>query len=235
MSQRMHLDDTQGALVSPPMTTVLEIIFWVSLAALVWTHLAYPLAAWGWSRLRPWPVSEGEILPTVSLIIPAYNEEAVIEAKLENALQLDYPRELLEIVVTSDDSSDATHEIVARYADRGVRLIHCPRGGKVAAQDRAVRETSGEIVAFGDANVIWAPDSVRQMVRPFADSKVGMACGYVRLVNPAGGTNQEGVYWRYEMWLRARESQIHSITGSNGAIYAVRREAYREVDPALRP
>ena len=86
-------------------------------------------------------------------------------------------------------------------------------------------------MAFGDANVIWAPDSVRQMVRPFADPKVGMACGYVRLVNPAGGTNQEGVYWRYEMWLRARESQIHSITGSNGAIYAVRREAYREVDP----
>src|SRR5207342_2470430 len=173
----MHLDDTQGALVSPPMTTVLEIIFWASLAALVWTHLAYPLAAWGWARLRPWPIAEAEILPTVSLIIPAYNEEAVIEAKLENALALDYPRDLLEIVVTSDDSSDATHEIVARYADRGVRLIHCPRGGKVAAQDRAVRETRGEIVAFGDANVIWAPDSVRQMVRPFADPKVGMACG----------------------------------------------------------
>ena len=124
------------------MTTVLEIIFWASLAALVWTHLAYPLAAWGWSRLRPWPVAEAEILPTVSLIIPAYNEEAVIEAKLENALQLDYPRDLLEIVVTSDDSSDATHEIVTRYADRGVRLIHCSRGGKVAAQDRAVRETT---------------------------------------------------------------------------------------------
>ena len=137
------------------MTTALEIVFWISLAALVWTHLAYPLAAWGWARLRPWPVAEAEILPTVSLIIPAYNEEAVIEAKLENALALDYPRELLEIVVTSDASTDRTHEIVAGYADRGVRLIHCPRGGKVAAQDRAVRETRGEIVAFGDANVIW--------------------------------------------------------------------------------
>ncbi len=94
-----------------------------------------------------------------------------------------------------------------------------------------MRETTGEIVAFGDANVIWATDSIRQMVRPFADPKIGMACGYVRLVNPAGGTNQEGVYWRYEMWLRTRESTMHSITGSNGAIYAVRRDAYREVDP----
>jgi cellulose synthase/poly-beta-1,6-N-acetylglucosamine synthase-like glycosyltransferase len=213
------------------MITLLEIVFWVSLAALVWTHLAYPLAVWVWAKVRPWPIAKADILPTVSLILPAYNEEDVIEAKLENALSLDYPAELLEIVVTSDDSSDATHEIVARYADRGVRLIHCPRGGKVAAQDRAVRETSGEIVAFGDANVIWDTDSIRQIVRPFADPKVGMACGYVRLVNPAGGTNQEGVYWRYEMWLRARESQLHSITGSNGAIYAVRRDAYREVDP----
>jgi len=176
-------------------------------------------------------VAEADWLPTVSLIVPAYNEQAVIESKLENALELDYPRDRLEILVTSDASSDATHEIVERYADRGVRLLVCPRGGKVAAQDRAVRETTGEIVAFGDANVRWQPEALRQLVRPFADPRVGMACGYVRLVNPSGGTNQEGLYWRYEMWLRERESRVHSVTGSNGAIYAVRRDAYREVDP----
>jgi cellulose synthase/poly-beta-1,6-N-acetylglucosamine synthase-like glycosyltransferase len=101
----------------------------------------------------------------------------------------------------------------------------------VAAQDRAVAETSGEIVAFGDANVRWDADALRRLVRPFADAQVGMACGNVRLENPAGGTNQEGLYWRYEMWLRRRESLVHSMTGSNGAIYAVRREAYRQVDP----
>jgi cellulose synthase/poly-beta-1,6-N-acetylglucosamine synthase-like glycosyltransferase len=212
-------------------TVLLQILFWASLAALVWTHLAYPPAVAVWARLRPWPVANGAALPTVSLIIPAYNEQDVIEAKLDNALALDYPRELLEIVVTSDSSTDATHEIVARYADRGVRLLVCERGGKVAAQDRAVRETSGEIVAFGDANVLWETDAVRQLVRGFADPRVGMVCGYVRLVNPSGGTNQEGLYWRYEMWLRERESRLHSVTGSNGAIYAVRREAYREVDP----
>jgi len=213
------------------MTLVLEIVFWISLAALVWTHLLYPLAIAGWARARPWPVAAADILPDVSLIIPAYNEEDVIVAKLENALALDYPADRLDIVVTSDDSTDATHELVAGFADRGVRLIRCPRGGKVAAQDRAVAETAGEIVAFGDANVLWEPDALRRLVRPFADPAVGMACGNVRLVNPGGGTNQEGLYWRYEMWLRTRESRAHSMTGSNGAIYAVRREAYRDVDP----
>lgn len=213
------------------MILLAQLLFWGSLAALVWTHLAYPLVVALLARIRPWPVASADVLPTVSLIIPAYNEADVIETKLENALALDYPRELLEIVVTSDASTDATHDIVERYAGRGVRLIVCQRGGKVAAQDRAVRETTGEVVAFGDANVRWEADALRRLVRPFADPKVGMVCGYVRLVNPSGGTNQEGLYWRYEMWLRERESRLHSITGSNGAIYAVRRDAYREVDP----
>jgi len=212
-------------------TLAIEIAFWASLAALVWTHFGYPLAVAGLARLRPRPARRAEIQPSVALIVPAHNEEDVIEHKLENVLALDYPPSQLEVVVTSDASTDATDDIVSRFADRGVRLIRCERGGKVAAQDRAVRETRGEIVAFGDANVQWDADAVRELVAPFADPAVGMACGYVRLVNPAGGTNQEGLYWRYEMWLRARESLVHSVTGSNGAIYAVRREAYREVDP----
>jgi cellulose synthase/poly-beta-1,6-N-acetylglucosamine synthase-like glycosyltransferase len=209
----------------------IEIVFWASLAALVWTHLGYPIAVAALARVRPRPPRRADILPSVTLIVPAHNEEDVIERKLENVLALDYPPERLDVVVTSDASTDATHAIVARFADRGVRLIECERGGKVAAQDRAVRETAGEIVAFGDANVEWEPGALRELVAPFADPAVGMACGHVRLVNPSGGTNQEGVYWRYEMWLRARESLVHSMTGSNGAIYAVRREAYREVDP----
>jgi cellulose synthase/poly-beta-1,6-N-acetylglucosamine synthase-like glycosyltransferase len=164
-------------------------------------------------------------------VIPAHDEEDVIAGKLDDALALDYPRDRLEIVVASDASTDRTHEIVRGYESRGVRLLVCPRGGKVAAQNAAVRATSGEIVAFGDANTRWHPDALRRLVRPFADPEVGMACGRVRLVNPAGGTNREGLYWRYELWLRERESRVHSITGGNGAIYAVRRAAYREVDP----
>ena len=213
------------------MTLALEIVFWASLAALAWTHIGYPAAVAALARVRPRPPRRAPILPAVTLIVPAHNEEDVIERKLENVLGLDYPRDQLEVVVTSDDSRDATHDIVAGFEPRGVRLIRCERGGKVAAQDRAVRESTGEIVAFGDANVDWDPDALRELVAPFADPAVGMTCGQVRLVNAAGGTNQEGVYWRYEMWLRARESLVHSMTGSNGAIYAVRREAYREVDP----
>jgi cellulose synthase/poly-beta-1,6-N-acetylglucosamine synthase-like glycosyltransferase len=212
-------------------TLAVEIVFWVSLGALAWTHIGYPAAIAALARLRPRPPRRAPILPVVALIVPAHNEEDVIERKLENVLQLDYPSDQLEIVVASDDSVDATHDIVAGFEPRGVRLIRCERGGKVAAQDRAVRESAGEIVAFGDANVEWDTDALRELVAPFADPAVGMACGQVRLVNPSGGTNQEGVYWRYEMWLRARESLVHSMTGSNGAIYAVRREAYREVDP----
>ncbi|MGH3140749.1 MAG: glycosyltransferase family 2 protein [Gaiellales bacterium] len=213
------------------MTLALEIVFWASLSALAWTHIGYPAAIAALARLRPRPPRRAPILPVVTLIVPAHNEEDVIERKLENVLALDYPSDQLEIVVASDDSGDATHDIVARFEPRGVRLIRCERGGKVAAQDRAVRESAGEIVAFGDANVEWDTDALRELVEPFADPAVGMACGQVRLVNPSGGTNQEGVYWRYEMWLRASESLVHSMTGSNGAIYAVRREAYREVDP----
>jgi cellulose synthase/poly-beta-1,6-N-acetylglucosamine synthase-like glycosyltransferase len=212
-------------------TLALGIVFWASLAALAWTHIGYPAAVAALARVRPRPPRRAPILPAVTLIVPAHNEEGVIERKLENVLGLDYPRDQLEVVVASDDSRDATHDIVAGFEPRGVRLIRCERGGKVAAQDRAVRESTGEIVAFGDANVDWDPDALRELVAPFADPAVGMTCGQVQLVNAAGGTNQEGVYWRYEMWLRARESLVHSMTGSNGAIYAVRREAYREVDP----
>ncbi|MGZ4480888.1 MAG: glycosyltransferase family 2 protein [Gaiellales bacterium] len=214
------------------MILALEVVFWTSLGLLVWTHLGYPLLMAGLARLRARPVSKADILPTVSFLIPAYNEQEVIEAKLENTLALDYPPELIEVVVASDSSSDRTHEIVERYAGRGVKLLICPRGGKMPALDRAVRGTTGEIVCMGDANVMWSADSVRKLVRPYADPAVGMVTGRVELVNPNDGTNQEGLYWRYEMWLRANESAVHSETASNGAIHSIRRALYRELHPA---
>jgi cellulose synthase/poly-beta-1,6-N-acetylglucosamine synthase-like glycosyltransferase len=210
----------------------LEIVFWACLAGIVWTHALYPLVMALLARLRPHPVAAADILPTVTFLIPAHNEERVIEAKLENTLALDYPRELLEIVVTSDASTDRTHELVERYADRGVRLLICPRGGKMPALDRAVGQTSGEIVCMGDANVLWDADSVRRMVRPYADPSVGMVTGQVELINPNDGTNQEGLYWRYEMWLRTNESAVWSETASNGAIHSIRRSLYKELHPA---
>jgi cellulose synthase/poly-beta-1,6-N-acetylglucosamine synthase-like glycosyltransferase len=210
----------------------LKVIFWASLAALVWTHAAYPLFVAALARVRPRPPrGEAGHRPRVALVIAAYNEDDVIAAKLENALALDYPRELLRIVVASDASSDGTDEIVRAYAERGVELVRAPRGGKVNAQNHVVRTLADvDVVAFSDANCQWEPGALAELVAPLADPRVAYVCGRLRLRSPEG-TNQEGAYWRYEIWLRARESLVHSVTGGNGSIYAVRRERYEEVDP----
>jgi hypothetical protein len=209
-------------------------LFWASLAALAWTHAGYPLAAAALARRRSRPVGETDWTPSVSVIVAAHDEARVIERRLENLLALDYPAERLDVVVASDASSDGTDELVESIAEREprVRLLRLPRGGKVAAQNAAVRETDGEILAFTDANSTWAPDALRRLVRRFADPDVAYVCGRVRLER-ADGTNREGVYWRYELWLREQESLLGSVTGGNGAIYAVRREDYVEVDPVF--
>jgi glycosyltransferase involved in cell wall biosynthesis len=207
-------------------------IFWGALGALVWTHAAYPAAAGLAARRRSRPVRKGGTLPTVSIVVAAWNEDAVIERRLENLLDLDYPPELVEIVVASDAATDRTDELVEAVAEKDgrVRLLRCERGGKVAAQNQAVRETSGEIVAFSDANATWAAPALRKLVRNFADPDVAYVCGQLRL-EAADGTNREGAYWRYELALRDAESKLGSVTGGNGAIYAVRRGDYAEVDP----
>ena len=207
----------------------LKVLFWGSLGALAWTHVAYPAAAGLLARLRERrvDVGDGDGEPTVSVIVAAYNEDAVIERRLENLQALDYPREKLEIVVTSDASSDRTEELAEAA---GARVIRNRRGGKVAAQNRAVGETDGEIVAFSDANAIWAPEALRRLVRPFADPDVAYVCGRLRLEDAAAG-NREGLYWRFELWLREQESRLGSVTGGNGSIYAVRRSDYVDVDP----
>ena len=207
-------------------------VFWGSLGALAWTHAGYGLAMSALARVRPRPVAREEITPSVALVVSAHDEEAVIERRLENLLALDYPADRLRIVVASDGSTDRTDELVEEVAAREPRvaLLRCPREGKVAAQHRAVRETSSEVVAFTDANTEWRPDALRTLVRNLADPSVGYVCGQLRLESANGG-NQEGLYWRYEVWVREQESRAGSITAGNGAIYAVRREAYVEDDP----
>ncbi len=207
---------------------ILWIVLWSSLGLIVWTHVGYPLAAAVGARLRGYrPRRDDGYLPSVALIVVAHNEEDVIARRIENALALDYPADRLEIVVTSDGSTDGTREQVERFADRGVRLVANPRVGKTAAQDAAVRETSSEVLAFSDANSIWEPGALRMLVRNLADPEVGYVCGRLRLDGPT----TEGLYWRYELWLRAQESRLGSITAGNGAVYAVRRSAYLELGP----
>jgi cellulose synthase/poly-beta-1,6-N-acetylglucosamine synthase-like glycosyltransferase len=205
-----------------------DVLFWLSLAALAWTHALYPLAARALARLRPRPVRADEgLLPSVTVIVAAHDEESVIERRVDNLRALDYPPEKLEIVVTSDASTDRTEELAERA---GARVIRNPRGGKVAAQNRAVRQTAGEVVAFSDANCTWAPDALRKLVRSFADPAIAYVCGRLNLQSD-DGRNKEGLYWRYELALRADESRLDSVTGGNGSIYAVRRSDYAEVDP----
>jgi cellulose synthase/poly-beta-1,6-N-acetylglucosamine synthase-like glycosyltransferase len=206
-------------------------LFWGSLGALAWTHVGYPVTAAALARVRPRPVRKEEMTPEVSVIVAAHDEEDVIERRVENLLALDYPADRLRIVVASDGSTDRTDEIVRTIAGRAsnVELLECERAGKATAQNAAVAQTDAEIVAFSDANSRWEPDALRKLVRSFADPEVGYVCGQLRLESP-DGANQEGVYWRYELWQRESESAIGSITAGNGAIYAVRRSDYLGLD-----
>ncbi len=174
-------------------------------------------------------------LPELSLIVAAHNEQSVIAERVANALALDYPRARLEVIVACDGCTDAT---VQRARAAGADLVlELARGGKVRAQDAAVERARGQIVAFSDANALWQPGAARSLVRAFEDPHVGYACGQVRYTRESAaasaGTNQEGVYWRYELAVRELESRLSSITGGNGAIYATRRESYIVVDPVM--
>jgi hypothetical protein len=214
-----------------------QVAFWGAAGALVYAQAGYPALLAALARLRGRagggpparsPVAGEE--PTVSLVIAAHREAAVIADKVANALALDWPRERLEVIVACDGSPDDTAER-ARAAGADL-VLELPWGGKVRAQDAGVAAARGDLLAFSDANARWEPGALRALAARFADPAVGYACGQVRFVSD-GGTNQEGLYWRYEMAVRALESELASITAGNGAIYAVRPEAYVRVDPVM--
>jgi cellulose synthase/poly-beta-1,6-N-acetylglucosamine synthase-like glycosyltransferase len=220
-----------------PTLTVVAIVFWAAIGLIGYAHVGYPvllglLAGLRGRRARPLPrpLPDDE-LPMVSVIVAAYAEQDVIAERVANIRALDYPARLVELIVACDGSPDSTAQR-AREAGADV-VLELPRGGKIRAQDAGVERATGDIVAFSDANVTWQPDALRRLVAPFADPHVGYVCGEVQLVDAATGSNQEGLYWRYELALRALESRVRSVTGGNGAIYATRREAYLVVDPVM--
>jgi len=212
-----------------------RLAFWSSAGALVYAQAGYPLLLAGLARVRRGRPAAGEAAgtdaePMVSLIIAAHREADVIADKVANALALDWPRERLEVIVACDGSPDDTAERArAAGADR---VLELPWGGKVRAQDAGVASARGTLLAFSDANALWEPGALRALVARFADPEVGYVCGRVGFVSE-GGSNQEGLYWRYEMAVRALESELASVTAGNGAIYAVRPEAYVRVDPVM--
>jgi cellulose synthase/poly-beta-1,6-N-acetylglucosamine synthase-like glycosyltransferase len=198
-------------------------------AVVAYAYVGYPLLLSLLSKIRPKPVHSAEWTPSVSVIIAAYNEERDLAAKLENTLALDYPKSQLEIIVTSDCSSDRTDEIAKSFESRGVRLHRQPeRHGKTAAQNAAVEIARGEIIIFSDATTHYQPDIVRLLTRPFADPSVGCATGrviYQDVKESSVGAGTQS-YWNYEFFLKRHESNVCSLIGVCGCMYAVRKSAY---------
>lgn len=206
-----------------------KIIFWLSVIALFYTYVGYPFLLMIVTWLRPRDVNKASWTPRVSVIITAYNEEHDLRAKLENTLALDYDKDKLEIIVASDCSSDRTDEIALDFASRGVFLHRqTERLGKTAAQNAAVEKAHGEVILFSDATTLYQPDVLRVMVPNFADPSVGCVAGRLLYVDPGQSSVGRGArsYWGYETFLKRHESQIGSLIGVSGCLYAVRRSAY---------
>ncbi|WP_249011321.1 glycosyltransferase [Conexibacter sp. DBS9H8] len=236
--------------------TVAVIVVWLALALLVYTQVGYGLLlallahlgvaradarrAGGGSPAGGAVEVDAELgadrpVPPVSVIVAAYHEQDVITGRVANLRASRFPAGRLEIIVAVDGGADPDRDLTAdRARAAGADLVlELPRSGKVAAQNAAVRAAGGEILAFTDANARWEPDALATLVDAFRDARVGYACGEVSFLNPAGGTNQEGIYWRYELFLRRLESELASITAGNGAIYATRAATYLHLDPRM--
>ena len=203
----------------------------VCLALVAYVYLGYPVLIWGLSRRfgRPPipPPVEAADLPSVTLLVVAHNEEADIRARIENALALNYPRDRFEIVIASDGSSDATNEIVRSFADRGVVLFDYPTNrGKARTLGDAIARIGSDVVVLSDANTHMERDAVRRLAEWFVEPAVGVVCGKLVLVDPATGRNVDGVYWKYETFLKKCEGRLGALLGTNGAIYAIRRSHF---------
>jgi len=216
--------------------TIIEAIFWASGASVAYVYIGYPLLLFLLARLMARATKPNELfLPSVTLLISAFNEESVIAEKIENALALDYPAELLEILIVSDCSDDDTDNIVRSYASHNVRLIRQQeRLGKTAGLNLGVSQARGKFLVFSDANAMYQPDAVRQLVKHFAQPGVGYVVGNARYAEKAGqaaSAESEGIYWKLESWLKQKESEFGSVVGGDGAIYAIRRELYSPLRP----
>lgn len=208
------------------------LLFGISVVVLAYTYAGYPLLLWlrVRGRERKPAAPAGFVPPSLSLLIPVYNEERAIAAKLENALALEYPRDRLEVVVVSDGSTDGTERAAARFLHRGVKLVVLSEHrGKAAAINRAVSESSGDLVVFTDATAIFEKEALRRLAAAFADPAVGVASGelILREESAAGGDLRVDYYWRLEKFIRRAEGMISSCAGATGAIYAVRRRLLR--------
>jgi cellulose synthase/poly-beta-1,6-N-acetylglucosamine synthase-like glycosyltransferase len=203
---------------------IVEWLFWLSAALVVYSYAGYPLVLALLARMLPDRTppagAAAAELPTVTIIVPAHNERHHIETKLANIRALEYPSDRLEVIVISDGSTDGTPDVVREQRDDRTVLLELPtRGGKAAALNAGLAKARHDIVVFTDASILLAPDALREIVAPFASPEIGCVSGEDRIAN-AGG---EAAYGRYELFIRRQESRVHSIVGASGSFYAQRR------------
>ena len=205
------------------------LLFWFCILFIGYVYVGYPLIVAFLARLRRRKETYEDITPQVSILIAAYNEQDIIAAKLENTLALDYPHDCMQILVAVDGSDDRTAEIVESFAERGVELSYdVRRRGKMVAINRAVPRLKHEIVVFSDANNMYAPDALRELVKPFANPKVGAVTGSKNIADDTDAhAKADGLYWKYEAFIKKNETRLGSCTGVAGEILAVRRSLYQ--------
>ena len=209
---------------------MIESLFWISVAAILYTYIGYPVVVWMLARLRRREVLKADIFPSVSVVLACHNEQGNIEARIKNLLECDYPRDLLEIVIVSDGSTDFTAEMARRHVSDSIRLFaYEQQRGKATALNIGVEIAKGEIILFADARQSFEPTAIKELAANFADSSVGAASGELLLDGAGGSSVGEGVglYWKYEKWIRKSESRFSSVIGATGAIYAIRRELWQ--------
>lgn len=218
------------------MTSGLETIFWVSIFLVVYTYALYPVILFFMSICSGKGV--GKILGStegaswdspVSMVIAAYNEEKVIEAKLRNCMGIDYPANKIEFLIGSDGSVDRTNGIVSFYEgkDPRIKLLAFPdRSGKASVLNRVVAGAKGDFLVFSDANTMYERDAIRRLIAPFSDPGIGCVCGKLVISRPEKSTSNDDLYWRYETWLKVKENDLGGVLGANGGIYALRKELF---------
>lgn len=215
----------------------LELLFWLAWGLIFYTSVGFPVLLALLARLRgprpPEAFPEAPVeWPAVTMVVAAYNEAGVLRSKLDNTWRLDYPADRLRLLIGSDGSSDETNEILRGCCDP--RLQACcfaERRGKISVLNDLVGRADGEILIMSDANTLFAPDAVRKLVRPFTDPQVGCVSGEL-VLDLDGGVSGEGLYWKYEGWIKRNESRLGFLIGCNGGIFALRRELYAPLPPS---
>ena len=211
------------------MFTLFLIIYLLTIFLCLSSYAFYPIVIWAIGRITPLKFRRADINPYISIIIPAYNEEKSIERKILNTMALEYPKDKVEIFVGSDGSNDESATLVKKFANRGVQLLDFKANrGKTAVQNDLVRRSKGEILIFTDAASFLQRDAIKEIVKSFVDERVGCVAGRMRFVDtdPSLTTQSQSLYWRYELKIRELESNLGSLIGVDGPLYAVRRDSY---------